>query len=682
MTNTAQIQRRLEEARERLYSRHPRLRPRPPTPLPPIPADPGLIIGRDASGLPFSLNQPTRAEHIDCVGATGAGKSMLIRHALWRDIEAGRSVIHLDPHGAHRSSNHRATLTWLYDTGLYRKRPVHVIDANSPYCTGLNPIPRDVGAWVAANHLIEVFERVRGDEDTMEKPTLRRSLMAIIAILAELGWTLAEAELLFDLDDEHGVRAQALAAVKDRYARRQLERLQRLASERSLRKEWEVEIIAATNRLVELLASPELRACLGQTDRVLDMRQALDEGHVVLANLSGGERVYETGGDMLGKLIMRAVLFAAKRRRSGGLATVYADECARYLTADFERALAELRKYGVSLFLAHQSYAQLGQPHEKLRQAVEDIPRTKICFRLNSMEEAASIAPDLMKLNLEMPVEALRKPTVVGHYKDKMLSASGTIGHALTVQSGSSVAVSTSETDTEGWGDSFTESDSHTDSTGRALSTGEQNATGQTSRDGEVLSDSQGQTRSTGVSLSESSADTYGHSRTSSSNYSTARTQGRTETNSDGEALTFSSSVTAGVSQALRPILKDLPSAVHSLDNVTFKAAEMLCSLPTGTAVVRTVMNGTIEGAVIRVPLRMARSVSQQEFTRILDEIMSASPSARPMAEAMAIVEAREQSIKLAGKPARKNGSHRRLLPKKKNGHAGNATDKQANQEN
>ena len=57
--------------------------------------------------------------------------------------------------------------------------------------------------------------------------------------------------------------------------------------------------------------------------------------------------------------------------------------------------------------------------------------------------------------------------------------------------------------------------------------------------------------------------------------------------------------------------MKMRPGAVHGLENIKHMAAEMLCSLPTGVAVVRTIKNGSIEGAVVRVPYRACVPVSE-----------------------------------------------------------------------
>ena len=237
--------------------------------------------------------------------------------------------------------------------------------------------------------------------------------------------------------DTHGIRAWALEHVNDRYAKRALQRLDILARDPRLRTDFQIETIGTENRLAPLVSSPAMRAIVGTP--TIDMRKdVLDAGAVLLIDTSGRDQASEVAGDLLGKLVIRALLHAAKRRQSDSLALLFADECARYVSSDWERALAELRKYRVGFVSGHQTYAMLGKLDDPVRLAIERIPATKIVFRMNSMEEASTLAPEVMRLNLERPVEALIKPTVIGHKKVRLNNRSV----------GSSSAITDSTTDT------------------------------------------------------------------------------------------------------------------------------------------------------------------------------------------------------------------------------------------
>jgi hypothetical protein len=73
-------------------------------------------------------------------------------------------------------------------------------------------------------------------------------------------------------------------------------------------------------------------------------------------------------------------------------------------------------------------------------------------------------------------------------------------------------------------------------------------------------------------------------------------------------------------------------------------AAEMLCSLPTGVAIVRTVKDGRIEGAVVRVPYRECAPVSDAQYAADLRVLIPHSVGL-PMAQARRAIEERENKL-------------------------------------
>src|ERR1041384_8848315 len=49
--------------------------------------------------LPFSIDVPDRRQHVYVIGQTGVGKATLLRNLILQDIEVGRGVALIDPHG-------------------------------------------------------------------------------------------------------------------------------------------------------------------------------------------------------------------------------------------------------------------------------------------------------------------------------------------------------------------------------------------------------------------------------------------------------------------------------------------------------------------------------------------------------------------------------------------------------
>jgi hypothetical protein len=794
---------RLARAQEALWRRLPMLRP---SARPSMPEQDRLILGREKDGAPFPLDARLLAAHMDLVGGTGAGKSTLMRHLSWSHMASSprlnRATVIIDPHGGHPDSLLRSTLRRIVETRLYERKRVYVIDANSRWCTGLRLLHGSADPSVTADHLIEAFERLQDDQSLFEKPTLRRALHGLLAVLSELNWSLAQADLLLDPRDPHGIREWGLQQISDRYAIKAMTRLQHLAQDPRLMKEFEIETVGTENRMAPVLSSRAMRTIVGS--QMIDMRDILDQGAVLLVNTAGGDAASEIAGDLLGKLVMRAIVFAAKRRRSDSLAMIFADECARYVSQDWERALAELRKFSCCLCSAHQTFAMLGKPDDPVRQAVEKIPATKIAMRMNSMKEAADWAPEIMHLNLEMPVEALTKPVVVGHKRiwldNESLGLSAGIGSNISAGTtstqsaevgestantrgrnytktySSSETRSESDTDAENWSETETvgsnwsetdttgESESQTCSAGvsrggthseglsesagsgtsdtygssaarsgsasrsdsRGVSRGyslsydqdnvgkissgknatpnggtESSGSNANSGTAQELGWSEGQNRSRGTSHSEGKARTSSDARSYQESASTALTRGSNQshastvggshsyastrggshahtvcyaqttgesdsfgtseaetmgtsrstgtahgvTKTAGLNLSFGASKTSGRTEALEPILKDKPGAVHSLENLRHLAAERLCALPVGVAVVRTIRDGKLEGAVVRIPFRACDPVSDEQYTKDLDLVMHHGGIGKPMTEAMRELEERERAL-------------------------------------
>lgn len=533
------VHRLLAQKRQHLEVRVPRLwRPVAHKPTPPSlpPTDRYVILGSDEASLPVRLDERTRCEHMHIIGTTGGGKTNLIEHMVRQDILNGRGACVFDPHGGHPDSLYRRLVSWIGQSGLGTTRTVHLIDSNADgFATGFNPlsVPAGHDPAVVAEAALEAFQRLWGDEDPDSKPTIQRVLSGTFTALAEIGLTLAEARLLFDPADIDGVREYVLGEVRDEYAREELLWLHTMGGDRAGIRDLRVEVTGPRNRLGKLVRLEALRAVVGQTERVIDLRQALDDGHIILANLSGGARSYEKGSDILGRLLLRFLLFHAKRRQRPHVPYfVYLDECQRYLSGDVPTLLAEVRKQGIGLVLAHQWQSQLAAVDEEILSAVRSGTNVKVVFRVKDQREAADLAEMVMPLNLEEPVKALVKETAVGHEVRRMHNASA----GSTATHGWSSAT----TKNAGTGVTLTKGTSEGTSTTRTESEQESWAT----TTGSSRSEAFGETHAHGTSLShvESEGDTDGESLATSHGTTSSRGGGTNEQRGSSSGANFSQS--------------------------------------------------------------------------------------------------------------------------------------------
>ncbi|MBV9182366.1 MAG: type IV secretion system DNA-binding domain-containing protein, partial [Acidobacteria bacterium] len=148
------------------------------------------------------------------------------------------------------------------------------------------------------------------------------------------------------------------------------------------------------NKLGALLSDPTLYRILVEPQIDLHFRSIMDEGRVLLVNLSKG-RLGEDSALLLGSLIVSTLGLAAFSRADEPTSSrrpffVYVDEFQSFTTLMLANMMSELRKYGVGLVLAHQYIHQL-EPEN--RHAVLGNAGTLISFRVGA-EDASYLAKE------------------------------------------------------------------------------------------------------------------------------------------------------------------------------------------------------------------------------------------------------------------------------------------------
>jgi hypothetical protein len=354
----------------------------------------------------------------------------------------------------------------------------------------------------------------------------------------------------------------------------------------------------------------------------------------------------------------------------------YLDECQLYLSGDVSRLLSESRKYGVGCILSHQFLAQFELAGLDVLEAVKNTTNLKVVLRIKNPEEAAELADMVLRYDLEMPVHALIKPTVVGHRMVKLKSEGVSEQHA----------VSEMHTDTEGR--SYTESASWSDSTaetvGEAMSSAEGEAA--TSATGASNASTSGSGEATGITntltvdtnifgiptilgiaegrsaqsnRAEMSGSNSSQGRSSSTSRSHSLSQAKTASSSTSESVAYTTSssrsvgnahtkgeaLSQGVQEAFEPIYENRPSAVHGLENIRYMAATVLRNLTAGRAAISFVDAAGMKTAALTVANVDNYALPPAEFDALRTRVLDASPSATRLDTATANVAAREQAL-------------------------------------
>jgi len=126
-----------------------------------------------------------------------------------------------------------------------------------------------------------------------------------------------------------------------------------------------------------------VRNIIGQKESNIDARKIMDEGKILIVNLSKG-LIGEENTTLLGALMVTKIQLAAMSRADMSLESrtpfyLYIDEFQTFSTESFANILSEARKYNLNLIITHQYIKQLG---DKVRDSVFGNVGTIVSFRI------------------------------------------------------------------------------------------------------------------------------------------------------------------------------------------------------------------------------------------------------------------------------------------------------------
>jgi Type IV secretion-system coupling protein DNA-binding domain len=341
-----------------------------------------LILGRSFHRhrpRRFGLKHFDRFSHTYLIGKTGTGKSTLIENMILQDLERGHGLALIDPHGdlvlrvAKRAMELRPNDTVF----------LNVPDPAQPY--GYNPLrhvhPRRIP--LAASGLLEIMKMRWHDAWGVRMEHILRN--AIYALLEQKNATLTDILRLFT----------------DKSYRKEVARS--LTNE-TVRRFWEKEfekysfgyradgVASIQNKIGAFLSDPVMHRILTEPKEDIHVRKIMDDGKVLLVNLSKGE-IGEDSASLLGGLLVTTIGLAAMSRANIPESErrpffVYIDEFQNFTTLSLANILSEIRKTSTAMVMAHQYLHQL---EPEIRHAVLGNVGTMISFRLGA-EDAPYIA--------------------------------------------------------------------------------------------------------------------------------------------------------------------------------------------------------------------------------------------------------------------------------------------------
>ncbi len=322
----------------------------------------------------FGIRDSDRTRHMYVIGKTGMGKTAMLQNMAIQDVvnNAGMGII--DPHGDFADR----ILDFVPEHRI--KDVVYLNPPDSDFPIGLNLL-EDVGydkRHLVASGLLGAFKKI-----WVDVWSARMEYIISNTILALMEYPDATILDINSMMTNKQFRSQVLEHVKDPI----------------VREFWSVQFVswgdrlsgeataAVENKVGQFTAAPLIRNIVGQKKSTIDIRKIMDEGKILIVNLSKGY-IGEENSRLLGAMIITKIYLSAMSRvdiaeeqRKNFI--LYVDEFQNFASDAFEGILSEARKYGLSLVLAHQYIEQM---EDTVRASVFGNVGTIVSFRIGATD--------------------------------------------------------------------------------------------------------------------------------------------------------------------------------------------------------------------------------------------------------------------------------------------------------
>jgi CxxC-x17-CxxC domain-containing protein len=331
----------------------------------------------------FGIKTDDRRRHIYVVGKTGMGKTVMLKNMAIQDIQNGKGVAFIDPHGEAAEE----LLDFVPSSRINDVIYFNPADIEHPIAFNIMEEVDAKYRHLIAGGLMAVFKKIWPDVWSARMEYILNN--CILALLEYPGSTLLGVNrMLADVDYRKKIVEKVTdPIIKTFWVQEYARYTQR----------YEIEATAAIqNKIGQLISSPMIRNIIGQVSSTIAMREVMDQQKILIVNLSKG-RMGEDNSRLLGALIITKLQLAAMSRvdmpeEQRKDFFLYVDEFQNFATESFVNVLSEARKYRLALILGHQYITQM---EDTVRDAVFGNVGTMICFRVGA-EDAEFLEKELL----------------------------------------------------------------------------------------------------------------------------------------------------------------------------------------------------------------------------------------------------------------------------------------------
>lgn len=335
------------------------------------------------SDLPIGLTDEDRSRHVYILGQTGSGKSTIMYHMSKDDIQKGRGVAIIDPHGD-LAEDLLATVPESRIQDCVYLNPFDVrfpIGINILELTpGLKEDELEQEKELVCEGVISVFRRVFSND---EKTNAHR-IEYILRNAIYTTFTIPDATIftVYELLNNPKFQKSVTKNLQDQ----NLKDFWKNEFEKAGNYQIVKMVSGVTAKIGRFLFSPSAKRMLEQPRSTINFGEILDDHKILICNLSEG-KVGEDTSQLLGTTILAKLQQAAMRRALTKASKrqpfyIFVDEFQNFATSSFTKLLSGGRKFGLRMTIAQQTTAQ--QEDQNVTNIILANTGTVICFRTAS----------------------------------------------------------------------------------------------------------------------------------------------------------------------------------------------------------------------------------------------------------------------------------------------------------
>lgn len=337
---------------------------------------------------PIGLTEQERERHEYIIGGTGSGKTTMLQYEVVQDIQSGKGVAVVDPHGD------MAETLLRYVPSERVKDVIYFNPDDLAYPIGLN--------------LLELDEKLEGDELLREKDLITETVVSVFrkifsdddsgghrieymlrnAVQTALTQEKATLFTVYDLINDPTYRKKVVATLTDE----NLKHFWRNEFGKAGGMQQVKMVAGITAKIGRFLFSVSAKRILEQEKSTIDFDDIIASSKILICNFSKG-LLGEDTSELLGIMVIAKLQLASLRRVRIQQSErtpyyLYVDEFQNFATMSFVQMLSESRKYKLFLTMAEQSTSQ--QDDQRMVNIILANVGTVVCFRTgNPADEQA-----------------------------------------------------------------------------------------------------------------------------------------------------------------------------------------------------------------------------------------------------------------------------------------------------